>query len=290
MGIDEEEMEIIVARHSGFCYGVKKSYSLVDEYLNKSMMNGDKPVLNTYGDLIHNKQVVHDLGKRGAKSISSIDEIDADTVVIRAHGISPKIQAKLEELDIQLIDGTCQFVKNIHKLVQKYLSEGYDVLITGSREHPEVMGIVGNDEARCKVVENIEEARELQASDKKILIVSQTTFNVKKFEEISKILLQKFKNSKVHNTICGATHVNQSEAETLSKQVDCMIVVGGKHSSNTLKLYEIAQKNCKNSVHIENLAEIDVEKMQKYDKIGIVAGASTPKWVIDNVVAKLKSK
>lgn len=283
-------MEIIVARHSGFCYGVKKSYSLVDEYLNSHLMQGEIPVLNTYGDLIHNKEVVHELSERGAKSVSSIEEIDADTVVIRAHGISPKIQEQLEALDIQLIDGTCQFVKNIHKLVKKYLDDGYDVLIIGSREHPEVIGIVGNDEVRCSVIETIEEANQLEPSDRKILIVSQTTFNVKKFELIAEVLLQKFKNSKLHNTICGATHVNQSEAQTLSKQVDYMIVVGGKHSSNTLKLYEIAQKNCKNSIHIENLSEINVEKIQKYDKIGIVAGASTPQWVIEKVVAKLKSK
>lgn len=283
-------MEIIVARHSGFCYGVKKSYSLVDEYLNTHLMMGDRPVLNTYGDLIHNKQVVDTLAKRGTKSISSVEEIDADAVVIRAHGISPKIQRELENMDIHLIDGTCQFVKNIHKLVQKYLKEDYDILITGSKEHPEVMGIIGNDEVRCKVIENLEEADELESSEKKILLVSQTTFNVQKFNEIAKKILQRFNNVVVKNTICGATHVNQFETEMLSNQVECMIIVGGKHSSNTLKLREISLNNCKNSFHIEDSSEIDVQKIKKYDKIGVVAGASTPQWIIDDVVAKLKSK
>ncbi len=274
-------MEVILAKSSGFCFGVKRAVDKVYEQTDK----GKK--IYTYGPIIHNEEVVKDLEKKGVQVLESKEELEALTegsVVIRSHGVSEEICKLVEEKGLECIDATCPFVKRIHNIVRKESEEGRKIIIIGNNGHPEVEGIKGWSKTPATVIESKEEAEEFKASkDEKICIVSQTTFNYKKFQELVEIFQKKGYDIIVANTICNATEERQKEAIELAAKVDVMIVIGGTHSSNTRKLYELCKSECENTYYIQTLADLQLELPNSVELVGITAGASTPNKIIEEV-------
>ena len=278
-------MEIIVGKTSGFCAGVKNAVTKTEKELEKS----DEEVY-CLGELVHNKQVVEKLEKLGLITIDNIEQANKKTIV-RAHGIAKEIYSKAEEKEIELIDLTCPKVLKIHEIVQEYAQNGYFIILIGVEVHPETIGTKsfgGENLYQLRDKEDIKECIEKIEKSKidKILIISQTTYSLKKFEEIVKELnkkLQKKYQIEIKNTICPATRLRQEETEKISKEVEYMIIVGGINSSNTKKLYDIAKENCEKTISIETVKDLNVEDIQKYNKIGIMAGASTPDESVEEI-------
>ncbi|MDE5864562.1 MAG: bifunctional 4-hydroxy-3-methylbut-2-enyl diphosphate reductase/30S ribosomal protein S1 [Lachnospiraceae bacterium] len=273
-------MEIILAKTAGFCFGVKRAVDTVYEQV-------DKGNVYTYGPIIHNEEVVKDLEAKGVRIIESeqeLKELKQGTVVIRSHGVERKIYEVIKEKALDLVDATCPFVKKIHKIVDKDSAEGKQIIIIGNRNHPEVMGIVGWCNQPPIVLESVEEAQNLTISpEKEISLVSQTTFNHKKFNKVVEIFKQKGYNITVYNTICNATEERQKETASIARQVDAMVVIGGKNSSNTQKLYDISKKECANTYYIQTLVDLDLAAFESVGRVGITAGASTPNQIIKEV-------
>ena len=276
-------MEVKVAKTAGFCFGVKRAVDQVYEQAEKQ--KGKK--IYTYGPIIHNEEVVKDLRGRGVEVIHSEEELAAladGIVIIRSHGVSKKIYDLLEEKHIEYVDATCPFVKKIHNIVRQASEEGKHVVIIGNPEHPEVQGIVGWSLLPATVVQNAEEAEQLSLpEEQKICIVSQTTFNYNKFKDLVEIISKKRYDISVLNTICNATKERQTEAKSIAKGVDAMIVIGDKHSSNTQKLFEICKKACNNTYYIQTLDDLDMNQLRSVETVGITAGASTPNKIIEEV-------
>ena len=276
-------MEVKVAKTAGFCFGVKRAVDQVYEQAERQ--KGKK--IYTYGPIIHNEEVVKDLRNRGVEVIHSEEELAALTdgiVIIRSHGVSKKIYDLLEEKQVDYVDATCPFVKKIHNIVEKASGEGKHVVIIGNPEHPEVQGIVGWSLLPATVIQNAEEAEQLSLpEEQKICIVSQTTFNYNKFKDLVEIISKKGYDISVLNTICNATKERQTEAKSIAKGVDAMIVIGDKHSSNTQKLFEICEKACNNTYYIQTLDDLDMNQLRSVETVGITAGASTPNKIIEEV-------
>ncbi len=282
-------MEVIVAKTAGFCFGVKRAVEQVYEQIEKA----EKPVY-TYGPIIHNEFVVKDLEEKGVCVLNTEEELSALTdgiVVIRSHGVGKHIYNLLEAHHITVVDATCPFVKKIHRIVEKQTAEGRRVIIIGSPEHPEVQGIRGWGNDTTLVVEKPEQIDDLLLSkEEKLCIVSQTTFNYKKFQDLVEKFEKKGYDILVLNTICNATQERQVEARRIASEVDAMIVIGGKHSSNTQKLYEICQKECKNTYFIQSLGDFNPECVNSVRSVGITAGASTPNQIIEEVHTNVRIK
>ncbi len=276
-------MEVNVAKTAGFCFGVKRAVDQVYEQTEKE--NGKK--IYTYGPIIHNEEVVKDLRSRGVEVIHSEEELAALTegiVIIRSHGVPKRIYDLLEERKLQYVDATCPFVKKIHNIVKKASEEGSHVIIIGNPEHPEVQGIMGWSLLPVTVIQDAEEAEQLSLpEEQKICIVSQTTFNYNKFKDLVEIISKKRYDISVLNTICNATKERQTEAKSIAKGVDAMIVIGDKHSSNTQKLFEICKKACNNTYYIQTLDDLDMNQLRSVKTVGITAGASTPNKIIEEV-------
>ncbi len=274
-------MDVIVAENSGFCFGVKRAVDSVYEQLEK----GGK--IYTYGPIIHNEQVVGELEKKGVQVIRSVEElkdIGEGTIVIRSHGVSKEIADILKRQGLDIVDATCPFVKKIHRIVEDESRSGKYIVVIGSRKHPEVEGIVSRVEGGYTVIENDEEAEAFsESSDREICIVSQTTFNRNKFKELVEIFQKKGYHVTVANTICNATEERQTEARRIASSVDAMIVIGGAGSSNTQKLYEICKRECENTQYIQTLDDLVLTSIQSIKSVGITAGASTPKKIIQEV-------
>ncbi len=282
-------MEVIVAKTAGFCFGVKRAVEQVYEQIEKA----EKPVY-TYGPIIHNEFVVKDLEEKGVCVLNTEEELSALTdgiVVIRSHGVGKHIYDLLEAHHITVVDATCPFVKKIHRIVEKQTAEGRRVIIIGSPEHPEVQGIRGWGNDTTLVVEKPEQIDDLPVSkEEKLCIVSQTTFNYKKFQDLVEKFEKKGYDILVLNTICNATQERQVEARRIASEVDAMIVIGGRHSSNTQKLYEICQKECKNTYFIQSLGDFNPECVNSVRSVGITAGASTPNQIIEEVHTNVRIK
>ena len=281
-------MKVTVAKTAGFCFGVKRAVEKVYEQIGKS----EKPIY-TYGPIIHNEQVVGDLREKGVEVIDSLEELktlrDA-VVVIRSHGVGKNVYDILKENGVEIVDATCPYVKKIHRIVEKQTAEGRRVLIVGSEDHPEVQGIKGWGDDRTVVIENTEDFRRLELpEDEKLCIVSQTTFNYKKFQDMVEKISKTRYDITVLNTICNATQERQVEAMRIASQVDVMLVIGGKHSSNTQKLYDICRKECKNTYYIQTLGDFNPECISSVRSVGITAGASTPNNIIEEVHTKCQS-
>ena len=280
--------KVITAKSAGFCFGVKRAVDMVYAEADK-----DNTVF-TLGPIIHNEQVVEDLEKKGVKVIDSVNDIDKGentTVIIRSHGVPEKVIDMLREKKVNIVDATCPFVSKIHKIVKKASEEGKTVIIIGSDNHPEVDGIKGWCVNEPVVLESVEEARKFTSdSTKKLCVVSQTTFNYKKFKDIVDILSKKSYDINVMNTICNATEERQTEAGTIARQSDAMLVIGGKHSSNTQKLYEICRKECENTYFIQTLDDLDLKQFQSFRSVGITAGASTPNNIIKEVQSYVRNE
>ena len=272
-------MEVIVAKTAGFCFGVKRA-------VEKVYANADKEHVYTYGPIIHNEQVVADLEKHGVRVVEEDTDLEAlpkGTVVVRAHGAGRAEFDRLRASGMNIEDATCPFVSKIYRIVEAESAAGRTVVIVGNAAHPEVKGIKGWSGADTYVVGSVEEAKNINILSQKISIVSQTTFNLKKFQEIVEIFDKKGYDIKCLNTICNATEVRQTEARQIASQVDAMIVIGGKNSSNTQKLFEICKEECSNTYYIQTAEDMDFTAIRGMQRIGITAGASTPKNIIEEV-------
>lgn len=280
--------EVKVAKSAGFCFGVRRAVDMVYGEVSK----GGK--VCTLGPIIHNEQVVADMEKKGVTVAHDIDSIGEDgetTVIIRSHGISREVMEKLEKKNVRIVDATCPFVSKIHHIVLEKYNEGYNIVVVGNASHPEVKGICGWCGNSADVLGSAEEAHEYSRhKGKKLCIVSQTTFNYKKFQDIVDILLKKSYDILVMNTICNATEERQTEAGTIARQSDAMLVIGGKHSSNTQKLFEICKRVCPDTYFIQTLDDLDLKKLQSFRSVGITAGASTPNNIIKEVQSYVRSE
>ncbi|NLX62839.1 MAG: bifunctional 4-hydroxy-3-methylbut-2-enyl diphosphate reductase/30S ribosomal protein S1, partial [Tissierellia bacterium] len=273
-------MNIIIAEHAGFCFGVKRAV----ETAEKTIKNTAGEKIYSLGPLVHNSQVVDKFKKQGLNVAENLEEISSTgKVIIRSHGIPESLQSEIKNKNLELIDCTCPYVKSVHKKVSDYHKKGYQIVIIGDKSHPEVIGINGWCNNEATIINDEKEAYEIPSYDK-ICIVSQTTNTLEKFNKLSSIIKEKGKEVKLFNTICNATNLRQTACEELAKKVDAMIVIGGYHSSNTNKLVEVSKKYCKNVYHVEIAKELPLQELSKFNTIGITAGASTPDWIIKEVV------
>ena len=281
-------MKVELAKSAGFCFGVEKAVNTVYEEAKK-----ENEIVYTLGPIIHNEEVVKDMKKRGVEAVKMEDlaSLPKGTVIIRSHGVSREIFNFVKRSGHRVVDATCPFVKKIHAIVSVQSGKGKTVVIIGNPDHPEVMGIKGWGDKNTYAVENIEQFINLGLKkDEEIIIVAQTTFNHKKFQEIiDKISLLGY-DVRCFNTICNATQERQAEAKKIASNVDAMIVIGDKKSSNTGKLVEICQEECKNTVFIQTLEDLNYDALLSVDSVGITAGASTPKHIIEEVQNIVRSK
>ena len=275
-------MEITVAKSAGFCFGVQRA---VDSVYKELEENSGK--IYTFGPIIHNEQVVEDLNKKGLEVIDTVEqlkEIKEGTVVIRSHGVAKEIYDILEQQKLKMVDATCPFVKKIHNIVLDESNNGKTIIIIGNDNHPEVEGIKGWVNGEVIVINKEEQIEKLSLPEQtKACIVSQTTFNHNKFKYLVEIIRKKGYDITVVNTICNATHVRQVEARKISSNVDGMIVIGGKNSSNTQKLYDICRNECENTFYVQTVKDLNLHELKSLKSIGITAGASTPKNIIEEV-------
>lgn len=280
-------MEFIIAETAGFCFGVSRAIDTVYDNVKEC-----KTKIYTLGPIIHNKQVVDDLHSKGVDAIDSIKDIKdkKSKVVVRTHGIAKEVYNELEINNIEYIDATCPYVRKIHKIVEKHYNDGYRIIIVGNREHPEVIGINGWCNNSAIIVDNVEDVKEKLKCTDKTCVVAQTTINREKWDDITRYIKSHCQEALIFDTICSATNLRQSEAEKIAKQVDIMLVIGGKHSSNTQKLAEICSRYCKDTYHIETFEELPQNLNLSDKKIGITAGASTPAWIIKEVINKMTEK
>ena len=282
-------MEVIVAKTAGFCFGVKRAVEQVYEQIEKA----ERPVY-TFGPIIHNEQVVEDLAQKGVRVIDTEEELETvrdAIVIIRSHGVGKHIYDLLERNGVTVVDATCPFVKKIHRIVQEQQAAGRRVIIVGNPDHPEVQGIRGWGDEGTLVVENADHIENLPVSTKdKLCVVAQTTFNYNKFQDLVEKFEKKGYDILVLNTICNATQERQVEAKRIASEVDAMIVIGGRNSSNTQKLYEICRKECKNTYFIQTLGDFNPECVNSVRSVGITAGASTPNQIIEEVHTNVRIK
>ncbi|MGO4945788.1 4-hydroxy-3-methylbut-2-enyl diphosphate reductase [Blautia sp. Sow4_E7] len=288
-------MEVKVAKTAGFCFGVQRAvdkvYELIDSCPGK---------LFTLGPIIHNEEVVGDLEKKGVRVASEEDLRnlpEGSTVVIRSHGVGKEVYDLLKECGLSYVDVTCPFVLKIHRIVEKESKAGSHIVIIGDPEHPEVVGICGWCMGTYTVIRTEQDALDFVLPEgKNVCIVSQTTFNYNKFKDLVEILRKKrYDNTVLNilnilNTICNATEERQREAKSIAGEVDTMLVVGGRYSSNTQKLFEICKKECENTYYIQTPVDLDSDMFQCSSYVGITAGASTPKKIIEEVQEHVRIK
>jgi len=278
--------KVTVAKSAGFCFGVDRAVRMVYSELE----NNTK--VATLGPIIHNQDVVNDMQRKGARIINSVDEInEGETVVIRSHGVGKEVYDQIAAKGNRMLDATCPFVARIHKIVAEKTAEGYFILIAGDASHPEVQGIVGHCDQNHLVFKDNFELKDFFEKKytnlkKKLAIVAQTTYNIVVWDECLNVIPKDDPDIVIFDTICNATDTRQSDAAELAKNSDLMLVVGGRHSSNTVKLYEVCSRYCK-TYHIENSDELRNLKLPAADKIGITAGASTPAYIIKEVQTKM---
>ncbi|WP_238483690.1 bifunctional 4-hydroxy-3-methylbut-2-enyl diphosphate reductase/30S ribosomal protein S1 [Anaerosporobacter faecicola] len=276
-----KEYVVKTANSAGFCFGVKRAVDTVYQQINKQEQ------VYTFGPIIHNEEVVKDLENKGVIVIPNLEELNKvrkGTIVIRSHGVSKAVQEQIEKAGLTVIDATCPFVKKIHRIVAEESENGKDIMIIGNASHPEVQGICGWSKVPVSVIESFDDANNFTLENgKKLCIVAQTTFSYKKFKDLVEIISKKGYDILVLNTICNATEERQTEARELATQSDAMIVIGGKNSSNTQKLYEICKNECEDTYYIQTLSDLDLNQFKSFRSVGITAGASTPNNIIKEV-------
>ena len=276
-------MKVILAENAGFCFGVKRAMKLAFE----SARNSDLPIYSL-GPLIHNPQQVEILSQKGVHEISDLESLKSDDVlIIRSHGTTPSILDFAKAKGLKIVDATCPFVVNAQKLAQELNSEGYQVIIVGEGDHPEVVGIMGFTKNEAWVIDKASTIQNLPKKNR-IGVVAQTTQSFENFREVVSALLEKCDELKVFNTICHATTQRQESAIKLAKRVDLMIVIGGHNSANTNRLTSLC-KQYVTTYHIETADEIDKSWFDGIEIVGVTAGASTPEWIVDDVIEKLTS-
>ena len=277
-------MEIIIAKTAGFCFGVNKAVNTIYSLVGKSDSH-----LYTFGPIIHNDQVVSELALKGVQVIEDLDKAEIPGhIVIRAHGVTPEVYDKINMKNLLLTDATCPYVKKIHNLVKKKYEAGFQVIIIGDKNHPEVIGINGWCNNSAFILDSDVEVSNLPQIDKSLCVVAQTTVNRMKWKEINKLLSQKFSNIETYDTICNATRSRQDEAMEIAGMVDMMIVIGSKNSSNTQKLFEICRDICPETYKIDVPGDLPPVDIKKIKKIGVTAGASTPDSIIKEVIQQME--
>ena len=277
-------MKVILGKTAGFCYGVDRAVKGAEEEIKSGQQ------IYCLGEIVHNKNVVKSLEEKGIKFIENIDEAKGKTI-IRAHGVAKEVYEKASKMQIELVDLTCPSVLKIHKIAEEYANKGYYIVLIGNENHPEVIGTISFAGKNSNILENetqIDETIQKIKSSKitDVLIISQTTYSSKKYDEISQDLQSKLGkeiNIEIKKTICASTELRQKETEEIAKQVEIMIIVGDKKSSNTNKLYNISCEYCKKVIFAKNADEINKKDFVGIQKVGIMAGASTPKEDIDEV-------
>lgn len=281
-------MEIIKAKNAGFCFGVKRAIDAVYKELSENNK------IYCIGPLIHNEEVIKDLEKKGLIILNELSEINKlvnEVVVIRTHGIEKEINDILKSNGNKIIDLTCPFVKKIHNFVVEYSKKGYKIIVIGDKNHSEVKGIVSYSTSDIKVVNSEEDIKKLDFNrNDKILIVLQTTSDSGKSKKLVDILKDLFYNYNLEYTICNATENRQKEVIALSKECDVMIIIGSRTSSNTKKLFEISKKHCENTYMLSNLSDFKQININKDAKVGVCAGASTPEYLIEEILENVRNK
>lgn len=276
-------MKLTIAKSAGYCFGVKRAVNMVYQEAEEA-----KVPVYTYGPIIHNEEVVRDLKQRGVHVVRELKELEnlpKGKIIIRSHGISRREHEAMKACGFEVLDATCPFVLKIHRLVEKYSKEGYRIVIAGNEHHPEVEGILGWVEGQpAYTVTSQEDIEKLPLKEgEKVCLVAQTTFNYNKFQELVEIFEKKGYDISVVNTICNATEERQTEAKEIAAKVDAMIIIGGRHSSNTRKLYEICSRECADTYFIQTLDDLHLDLPKAVRLVGITAGASTPNKLIEEV-------
>jgi len=279
-----KKMQVLLAQEYGFCFGVERAVDMVEAAVG----HGDR--VRSLGPLIHNQQEMDRLEECGVTTISEPIQINADeTAVIRAHGVTPGVQAELEKRAGKVVDATCPFVTRVQRLASRAAAENRDVIVVGNPDHPEMIGVKGYAPDHAHIVRDETELADLPML-RNPLVVSQTTIKAKTFFDTAEAVKQKTTDSvEIINTICSATRDRQDAARALSSMVDAFYIIGGRHSSNSLKLLAVCKENCERSFLIETEDEIDVNDLNGVGTVGVTAGASTPDWLIDRVVSFLKA-
>ncbi|MFA5351869.1 MAG: 4-hydroxy-3-methylbut-2-enyl diphosphate reductase [Candidatus Gracilibacteria bacterium] len=271
-------MKILKAKSAGFCFGVKRAYELAREAQGENVQ--------TLGELIHNPEVLEELQTKGIKAVSAISELEDGVVIIRAHGISNRKRSELEKKNLAIVDASCPFVKRIHSEVEKFTAAGIPVIIVGINNHPEMQAVV-EDFPQAIVVNDVEDSRLQNFSQKKVALLSQTTETEENFQAVAAKLRDFSAEVEIVKTICNATTERQNAAVELAREVEVMIVIGGKNSNNTRKLFQLVSEITR-SYWIENSTELKTEWFAGVEKVGITAGASTPEAAIEKVVKSLE--
>jgi len=279
-------MKVFVAKTAGFCKGVKDALEVTLEAIQKRQ-EGEK--ICTFGPLIHNRQVLTMLEEKGISEENQLENCSGKKVVIRAHGIPPHARQRLRGIEATLLDATCRRVARVHAVIKRHTRRGYHTVIVGDADHAEVIGLLGYTEGRGRVINRPEQLSELPEDWEKVLLVAQTTQNEEIFAEIQTHFLKRYPHGAVKNTICDSTHQRQAEVRQLCSQVEAMVVVGGYHSGNTLRLAEIARECGVPTYYVETEADLNRQEMARYSCVGVAAGASTPNWIIRNVAQFLES-
>jgi len=275
-------LKVKLAKTAGFCMGVRRAIEMVLTETNKS----ENPIY-TYGPIIHNNQVLDLLASKGVHSIEDLEGLKAGTIVIRAHGIPPKLRQYLKNSGLKLIDATCPRVIRVQTIIRSYTRKGYDVVILGDSDHPEVIGLMGYSEKPAYLIQALEDVAALPQLER-LFVVAQTTQDEQVFDEITAAIKKRFPNTVIFNTICEATHQRQQEIRNMAEQVDSMVIVGGYHSGNTQRLVQVADKAGLTTFHVETEHDLDKERLAQMEIIGVTAGASTPNWMIKNVMQEIE--
>ena len=267
----------------GFCFGVKKSVDLA-----KNALKEKKDNLYMLGSIINNPQVIKYFTKEGVKLVDNLDEIpEESTVITRAHGISPKMLKKAYQKKLSVVDTTCPYVKKVQKIAQYLHKKNYFIVVYGDKKHPEVLSLLDTIQNDALVINSITDTEKM-ITKKKIAFISQTTKNIYNFYELASALLNKTEELRIYNTICKSTTERQKSVLELSNEVDVMLVIGGKESANTTRLAEISKKQGVKTYHIETKNQLKYKWFHPEDKVGITSGASTPDWITNEVIDKLK--
>ena len=276
-------MKVRLAATAGFCMGVRRAMEITLAEANRG-----KGPLFTYGPLIHNTQVLELLESKNVRSVGDINELKNGTLIIRAHGIPPAERKILKASDLRIIDATCPKVAQVQAIIRYHAKKGYTTVIVGDRDHAEVIGLKGYGEGNAYIISSEEEVSDLPFTQR-LLLVAQTTQNEKVFSDITRAIRKGYPDAVIFDTICEATRERQKEIKSLAEQVDGVVVVGGYHSGNTQRLAQISRESGKPTFHIETEKELDKERLSSMEVIGVTAGASTPNWMIRNVVKEIEA-
>lgn len=277
-------MEVLLAEEFGFCFGVERAVEMVEEAV------AEGGVVRSLGPLIHNSQEMKRLEGQGVQTINAPAEADVNvTAVIRAHGVTPQVQRDLEARAAKVVDATCPFVTKVQKLAERAAEDGRDVIVVGNPDHPEMIGVVGYAPHNTHVVRDASEVADLPML-RRPLVVSQTTIKLQTFLDAAEAVRAKSDaEPQIVNTICSATRDRQDAARALAGEVDAFYIIGGRHSSNSVKLLAVCKEQCDKSYLIETADEINPADLAGVDRVGVTAGASTPNWLINHVVERLRS-